>query len=76
MAETVEGEVVLTRDRSSGRVHKRIRLAGETILRTFEGCNVDDAGESEVIESTEGIEPSDLCARCFPRRLETDGAPA
>lgn len=66
MADTVAGEVVLTRDLSSGRVHRRVRLAGETILRSFEADNLDDAGDYEVIASLEGIEPADLCARCFP----------
>lgn len=59
-------ETVLTRDRTSGVVHKRIRLEGENGLRTHEACNLDDAGAYDVIDSTENVEPDKLCRRCFP----------
>lgn len=68
---TVEAEIVITRDRSSGRVHRRYRLAGSAELVAHEGCNLDDAGEFDVLDSTDGVEPADLCERDFPA---SDGA--
>lgn len=41
-------EVVLTQDLSSGRVHKRYRMPGGN-LATYEGCNLDDAGDYTVV---------------------------
>lgn len=60
------GSDVLTRDISSGRIHRRIRV-GE-YLSSIEADNLDDAGEYEVIsyEQFETAEPSQLCDRCFP----------
>ena len=58
-------ETVLTRDLSSGRIHKRYRTdSGE--LATLEGDNLDVAGTYEIIETVEGAEPDDLCHNCFP----------
>lgn len=59
-----EGEVIFTRDKSTGRIHKRVRL-GDGIA-TLEGDNLDEAGLYEVVESLEGIDPTDLCRNCFP----------
>jgi hypothetical protein len=60
------GDDVLTRDISSGRIHRRIRVGDN--LASIEADNLDDAGEYEVItyEDFETAEPSQLCERCFP----------
>ena len=58
-------EVVFTRDRSSGRVHKRIVTLNGLIPYGGEQDNLDDAGEYDLIDSTEDVEPGDLCERCF-----------
>lgn len=54
-------DIVLTRDRSSGRIHKRLR-AGKA-LATFEACNLDDAGAFDVLFELPAN--PDLCRRCF-----------
>ena len=59
-----EGEIVLTRDRSSGHVHKRVRLGSG--LATLEGDNLDEAGACEVLDTLADVDPADLCQRCFP----------
>ncbi len=69
---TVSGEVILTRDRSSGRVHRRVRIGDRRGFLVDERCNADQSGAYEVIASTEGIEPDALCRWCFP---EIEGAP-
>jgi len=61
---TVEGEIVLTRDKSSGHVHKRVRLGDH--LATLEGDNLDDSGAYDVLETLADVEPADLCRNCFP----------
>jgi hypothetical protein len=38
---------IVTRDLSSGRFHKRIRYEGR--IYTLEGCNLDQAGEYEIL---------------------------
>jgi hypothetical protein len=63
----VEGEVVFTRDRSSGRVHKRIRLGDH--LATLEGDNLDEAGLYDVLETLANSDPDDLCHNCFPPEI-------
>ena len=64
-----DGEIVLTRDRSSGRVHKRVRVGALGIgLASFEADNLelDEAGLYDEIPSLDGVNPDDLCHRCFP----------
>jgi len=63
----VEGEVVFTRDRSSGRVHRRIRLGDG--LATLEGDNLDEAGLYDVLETLADSDPDDLCRNCFPPEI-------
>ncbi len=60
------GEEVLTRDLSSGRIHRRTVVGDE--LQSFEDDNLDAAGEYEVItaEQLADAEPGELCERCFP----------
>jgi hypothetical protein len=57
-------ETIYTRDLSSGRVHKRILIEGKAA--SLEADNLDDAGAYEVITTLDGVEPADLCQRCFP----------
>lgn len=59
-------EEVLTRDYSSGKIHKRF-LTASGALASLEADNLDDAGEFEIItaDALEGAEPADLCERCF-----------
>lgn len=66
--EHVSAEVIVTRDRSSGRIHRRVRLPGEIRWRTFEGDNLDAAGDYDVIGAQELVDadPSALCGHCFP----------
>lgn len=60
------GDDVLTRDVSSGRIHRRIRVGDR--LATLEEDNLDSAGEYEIItyEQMQTAEPDQLCLRCFP----------
>ena len=60
-----DGDVLLTRDLSSGRVHKRTRIGIR--LATIEGDNLDQSGAFEIIPSIDGIPESDRCENCFPR---------
>lgn len=62
-----EGEIVYTRDRSNGRVHKRARVGNG--LATLEGDNLDAAGDFEVITGIEleRVEADAMCRHCFPR---------
>ena len=64
------GDDVLTRDLSSGRIHRRIRIGDN--LATIEADNLDDAGEYEVITADQlsDAEPGELCERCFPPVVE------
>lgn len=64
MGDPREGEIVYTRDRSSGRIHKRVRVGDG--LTTFEGDNLDEAGMSDELATLADVDPSDLCQRCFP----------
>ena len=68
-----DGEAVLTRDTSSGRIHKRLlTVDGRLIPYGGEPDNLDDAGAYSVLTPDEGAralelaEPGDLCGRCFP----------
>jgi hypothetical protein len=67
-------EVVYIRDRSSGRVHQRVRLGPGQPLQSFEADNADAAGEFDEITEAEvaDADRDALCARCFP--LEAPGA--
>lgn len=58
---------VLTRDLSSGRIHRRHLTEGGQLL-SDEADNLDDAGKFEVITADDlaNAEPGELCERCFP----------
>jgi len=58
-----DGEIVFTRDRSSGHVHKRMRLGNG--LATLEGDNLDEAGAYDVLETLADVDPVELCKHCF-----------
>jgi hypothetical protein len=60
-----DGEIVLTRDRSSGHVHKRVRLGNG--LATLEGDNLDESGLYDILDSLADVDPADLCKHCFPQ---------
>jgi hypothetical protein len=55
---------VLTRDLSSGKIHRRVAVEGG--YATLEADNLDEAGEFEIITSIDNAEPGELCERCFP----------
>lgn len=76
MTEPLEGpglQRVVTRDLSSGRFHKRYRIAGR--MYSQEGCNLDQAGGYEVMPRQSrgidgrgvpvGTDPALLCENCF-----------
>ena len=67
--------IVLTRDRSSGRIHRRFRVEGIEGYASYELDNLDQAGAYDVIPdlSTVGDE-GELCKRCFGE-LDTDEVP-
>ncbi|MBA3585070.1 MAG: hypothetical protein H0W36_11185 [Gemmatimonadetes bacterium] len=56
-------ERVLTRDRSSGRIHERFRDGNR--LLSGEACNLDDAGEFDVIGDVADVPADRLCRYCF-----------
>lgn len=62
-------DIVHVRDVSSGRVHRRVRIAGSHQLASFEGDNADTAGAYSVLTDAElaEVERDDLCGRCFPK---------
>jgi hypothetical protein len=58
--------VVLTKDRSSGRIHRRGRIVDIPGLMSFEGCNLDQAGTFDVIPDLSHVsDESVLCVNCF-----------
>lgn len=62
---------VVTRDKTSGRLHRQTQR-DDGKLASYEGCNLDDAGESEVLTPEEAAsaiemaEPGQLCENDFP----------
>lgn len=61
-----DGDVVITQDRSSGVVHKRVRVGNH--LASLEADNLDAAGEYLILprgipDATPGYR---LCTRCYP----------
>jgi hypothetical protein len=57
--------IVFTRDKSSGRVHKRAQVGDG--LATLEGDNLDEAGAYEILDTLADTDPDDLCSNCFPQ---------
>lgn len=66
MAETAT--VVIVRDTSSGRVHKRFLVEGTHQLAAYEGCNADQSGAYSVLTDAEAenVERDAQCRRCYP----------
>ena len=59
----MDGDTILTRDRSSGKVHKRIRQGVR--LMVDERCNLDDAGRFLIIPDVSDVDAESLCRFCF-----------
>lgn len=58
--------LVLVRDRSSGRIHRRVRIEGIPGLLSYESDNADLAGVFDVIPDLATVSDElDLCRRCF-----------
>jgi hypothetical protein len=56
---------LITKDRSSGMIHLRLVVDGKSF--TQEGCNLDDAGEYDVLDDLPAdIDISMLCRNDFP----------
>lgn len=63
------GDIILTRDRSSGRIHKRVRIGKG--LATLEQCQADQSGAYEILfELPENVSPKALCRRCFAEPVD------
>jgi hypothetical protein len=64
-----DGELVLTRDLSSGKIHKRVVIGKR--LATLEGCNLDQSGAYEIIPAVDldDEDPKNICQRCFEEEL-------
>lgn len=59
-------EVVLVRVRSSGKIHRRVRLADRPGYLSFEACNLDDAAEIDVIPDLSDVaDEHQFCVTCF-----------
>ena len=65
---------ILTRDLSSGKIHRRIVVEGGYM--SLEADNLDDAGEFEIATAgdLERAEPGELCERCFPPVGDSENA--
>jgi CMP-N-acetylneuraminic acid synthetase len=63
-----DATLVTIRDRSSGRYHKRYRVAAGSSLIGYEADNADDAGayDEVPIAEAEKADRADLCRRCWP----------
>ena len=63
-----EATLVTIRDRSSGRYHKRYRVAAGSSLIGYEADNADDAGAYDEVplSEAEAADRADLCRRCWP----------
>jgi hypothetical protein len=59
-------DTVLTRDTTSGRIHKRVQLDGRLLVD--ERDNLDDAGAYEVVTEAdiEDLPVAVFCRHCFP----------
>lgn len=62
----IDQDTVLTRDISSGKVHRRILVRDRLIPYGGEPDNLDDAGKYEVITADDLANAESLCERCFP----------
>ncbi len=59
-------ERIITQDRSSGMIHLRLKVNGN--LYTQEGCNLDQAGEYDILtDLPEQVDLNRFCATDFPQ---------
>jgi hypothetical protein len=60
-------DIVITRDRSSGRYHKRYYDSDSGGFTSYDEL-IDQSGPFDVVTASalELAEPDDLCHRCFP----------
>lgn len=65
---TVEAEEIYVRSLANGRVHTKYRIASNPSLASREGCNLDQAEQTEEIsfEEAAATSPALLCERDFP----------
>lgn len=65
-------EQVFTRDRSSGKLHRRYRTPDGS-LASVEADNLDDAGVYDIVDASvvEAADQGQLCERCFPPAVQT-----
>ena len=63
-----DATIVIVRDTSSHRPHKRFRIRGQTELASFEQDNADESGAYDEITQAEleTIPRDDWCRRCWP----------
>lgn len=61
----LDGNEVVWRDTSSGKLHRRYLRNGQ--LMAYEADNADEAGDGVIVgyDVLETAEPDDLCKRCF-----------
>jgi hypothetical protein len=71
-----DGDTILTRDRSSGRIHKRTRRGRRLVVD--EGCNTDQSGAYLVIPESAlaEVDADSLCRFCFPEPVVAFSEPA
>lgn len=61
----VSADRVITRDKSSGMIHLRLRFNGKLYVQ--EGCNTDDAGDFDILPHLpEDMEVAKFCRNDFP----------
>lgn len=65
-------QTVPTRDKSSGRYHKRYYDTDTGKFASYEGDNLDEAGDFEVTKwvDIEEADPKDKCRNCFPEKQD------
>jgi len=68
----VSVDTVITKDRSSGRLHKQYYDSDTGKFASYEGCNLDSAGEFDVVlwSDAETAEPKQLCRNDFPDKQD------
>lgn len=63
-------EWIVTRDRSSGRLHRRLKTDHSKMADAR--CNLPRAGQYDVVdEPTPAADPDTLCKFCFRDRFDT-----
>lgn len=60
-------KLFITMDRSSHRVHERIRYKDRWFVD--ERCQTDQSGSFDIIEDVSNLDRDQFCGFCFPRVL-------